>query len=94
MANPTQVDKAFMPSLTNWFWTYAVFHNLAEFLHISQQLCACVCPLIVTLDCSKTATYWDSVGTAVTQAAYVMRHVFSLSLTFPLHLSLPTLGEN
>lgn len=41
-----------------------------------------VCPLIVTLDCSKTATYWDGVGTAVAQAAYVMRHFF-LSLTFP-----------
>lgn len=50
----------------------------------------CVCPLIVTLDCSKTATYWDGVGTAVAQAAYVMRHFF-LSLTFPLHLCLPTL---
>lgn len=41
-----------------------------------------VCPLIVTLDCSKTATYWDGVGTAVIQAAYVMRHFFfSLSLS-------------
>lgn len=46
--------------------------------HNPAALCLCVfvCPLIVTLDCSKTATYWDSVGTAVAQAAYVMRHFF------------------
>lgn len=51
--------------------------------HNPAALCLCVfvCPLIVTLDCSKTATYWDGVGTAVAQAAYVMRHFFSLSLS-------------
>lgn len=48
-----------------------------------MRACVCECPLIVTLDCSKTATYWDGVGTAVAQAAYVMRHFFSLSLSSP-----------
>lgn len=42
-----------------------------------------MCSLIVTLDCSKTATYWDGVGTAVAQAAYVMRLFFPLSLPSP-----------
>lgn len=69
-----------------WFWTSSQtqYENSLRACILpssSVRACMCVCPLIVTLDCSKTATYWDGVGTAVAQAAYVMRHFFSLSLS-------------
>lgn len=75
-----------------WFWTNCqtqtvVWANWVP-AHNPAALCLCVfvCPLIVTLDCSKTATYWDGVGTAVAQAAYVMRHFF------PSHFPPPSLS--